>query len=514
MMNITQKNSKKFKSKVWRMNHLYWIKDKEGVLVRFRLNKAQKKYIIARGKHRYNIIVKPRQKGFTTFHCIDMLDDALWIPGSSCPIIAHQKEAVVAIFEIVKRAFDNLEPGLKPQTKYDNKNELQFISNIFGKLDTKIYVSLKLRSGTATKLHVSESAYIDDRTVLNAGSKQAIGKSGKITEETTGNGFNEFYDEVMAAIDTWDKQDGIPQQYKKKVFFYSWFDDDEYELVTPGIEIYDEEEKKLKEKYNLGDSKLAWRRWKMNELGKSDKTKLGLTPLQLFKQEYPSSLMEAFQASGSTFFDQDLVELIEPKNPIRINDFGLNIWYEPIAGHRYVVGVDPSNGKGIDNASVNIWDVTPNEPIYKQVAQWHGFKDPHSLAAIVQASAEFYNDALASVENNLLTTVLVLSKTYDKVYFTIKIDKKTEQQTMVLGFSTNLKTRPVMMDNFNKLFSDGLLEINSMVTKSEMRTFIVKENKKIEHADGKHDDSLFADFIGLETRNSFPVEIEIQPSIG
>lgn len=498
------------------MNHLYKIKDKDGNLTTFKLNAAQLRYLKWRGNHRYNKIIKPRQKGFTTLHCIDMLDSALWQQGSSCAIIAHERDAVVGIFEIVKRAFDNLPPELKPKTKYDNKNELQFIADFQGrKLDSKIYVALKLRSGTVTKLHISEAAYIKDRAELNAGSKQAVGKTGTITEETTGNGFNDFYDEVIASVDSWDKEDGVPQEMKNKIFFYAWFDDDEYELDTPGITDYDEEEKKLIDKYlgqfgkEVYDRKLAWRRWKLAELGKSEKTKTGLSPLQLFKQEYPSNLMEAFQASGNSFFDQDLVEMIVDRRPIRTTEFGLDIWYEPIPNHLYVVGVDPSTGKGIDSASVNVWDITPGLPKFIQVAQWHGFKDPYELAEITQLSAELYNRALASVENNQLTTVLVLSKTYDRIYYSIKKDKRTEERTKVLGFSTNLKTRPVMMDNFNKLFSDDMLEINSLISKSEMRTFIVKDSGKIEHAEGKHDDSLFADFIALETRTAYPEEIQI-----
>jgi len=498
------------------MEHLYKIKDKSGQIVTFKLNTAQKIYLTWRGDHRYNKIVKPRQKGFTTLHCIDMLDDALWMPGSSCAIIAHEKDAVTRIFEIVKLAYDEMPEALKPQAKYDNKNELQFVQDFTGRsLKSKIYVALKLRSGTVTALHISEAAYIKDRAELNAGSKQAVGMTGRITEETTGNGFNEFYDEVEASVQAQGKNDGIPEAFKSRVFFYAWFDDDEYGLDTPPLENYDQEELRIIDKYlehmgkDIYDRKLAWRRWKLNELGKSEKTKEGLSPLQLFKQEYPSNLMEAFQASGNSYFDQDFVEMIDIIPPIRITDYGLSIWYEPEKDHRYVVGVDPSNGKGIDSACIDVWDVTPGIEYYKQVAQWHGFLDPYTLADYTKTVAEYYNDALASVENNLLTTVLVLSKIYPRIYYTVKKSKRTEEKTKILGFSTNLKTRPVMMDNFNKLFTDDLIEINSEVTKSEMRTFIIKENKKIEHADGKHDDSLFAGFIALETRDAFPAEVEI-----
>lgn len=516
-MNITPTNLSRLRNKLWRIEHLYKIKNKSGQLVTFKLNFAQRAFLIWRGIHRYVKIIKPRQKGFTTLHCIDMLDDALWEPGASCAIIAHERDAVVGIFEIVKRAYDNMPAELKPQTKYDNKNELQFVKDFTGRrLDSKIYVALKLRSGTVTKLHVSEAAYIKDRTELNAGSKQAVGKTGRVTEETTGNGFSEFYDEVVAALDSWDKQDGIPQEFKTRIFFYAWFDDDEYELDTLGITDYDEEELKLIERYlakygkEVYDRKLAWRRWKLAELGKSEKTRTGITPLQLFKQEYPANLMEAFQSTGNSFFDQDKVEAIITKPPIRITDYGLDIWHDPIPGHKYIVGVDPSNGQGVDAADIDVWDVTAGLEKFIQVAQWHGFKDPYALAEATQATAELYNHALAAVENNMLTTILVLSKTYDNIYFTIRKDMKTEQPTRVLGFSTNLKTRPVMLDNFNKLFNDDLLEINSLVTKSEMRTFVIKESGKIEHADGKHDDALFGGFIALETRNAGLKEVKLQ----
>jgi hypothetical protein len=492
------------------MQHLYKIKNKDGELVTFKFNEAQRRYLAWRKSHRYNKIIKPRQKGFTTLHCIDLLDDALWEPGASCAIIAHERSAVVGIFEIVKRAFDNLPEELKPKTKYDNKNELQFIEDFTGrKLDSKIYVALKLRSGTVTVLHISEAAYIKNRTELNAGSKQAVGKTGSITEETTGNGFNEFYDEVESAIESEGKEDGIPAEFKDRVFFYPWFADNEYELETDGIDDYTDDEIELKEKYGLSDRKLAWRRWKLRELGKSEKTKSGLTPLQLFKQEYPASLMEAFQASGKTYFDQEKVENINAIPFARVADNGLGIWVEPQIGHTYVVGVDPSNGVGLDAASVNVWDVSPTLERYRQVAQFHGYMDPYDLGDYSADVATMYNRALLSIENNLLTTVLRANKVYDRVFKTVKIDKKTEQPTQTLGFSTNTKTRPVMMDNFRKLFNEDLLEINSSVSKSEMRTLIVKENKKVEHAEGKNDDSLFADFIAIETRSAVPAEPEV-----
>ncbi|KFD19491.1 hypothetical protein GTPT_1830 [Tatumella ptyseos ATCC 33301] len=52
------------RDKLWRLNHLYWITDKEGKPVRFTMTPEQLEYF--EGMHHRNIILKARQLGFTT----------------------------------------------------------------------------------------------------------------------------------------------------------------------------------------------------------------------------------------------------------------------------------------------------------------------------------------------------------------------------------------------------------------------------------------------------------------
>jgi len=112
--------------------------------------------------------------------------------------------------------------------------------------------------------------------------------------------------------------------------------------------------------------------------------------------------------------------------------------------------------------------------------------------------AEYYNDAFAGVENNMLSTVLFLSKIYDNIYVTVKMDQKRQQKTKKLGWSTTGQSRDIMIDDFVMHFEEDTLKGLSPLTISQMKTFVRKEGGKREHASGKHDDMLFADMIAIQ----------------
>lgn len=59
---------KNLKNRFWRLNNLYYITDKSGKKVKFRMTPEQLEYFD--GVHTRNIILKARQLGFTTLVCI------------------------------------------------------------------------------------------------------------------------------------------------------------------------------------------------------------------------------------------------------------------------------------------------------------------------------------------------------------------------------------------------------------------------------------------------------------
>lgn len=492
---------------MWRITHLYKIKDKQGNLITFKLNKIQRQHLIERGSHRYNLILKARQFGFTTLYCIDLLDEALWVGGMTCGIVAHESKKLPDYFSIVKRAFDNLPEYLKPECKTDTKYMYEFVRRFDGQpMDSSIYVSTDIRGGTVQKLHVTESAYIKDRQALNSGSKQAVPLTGWISEETTGNGFNDFYDFYI------DSQQNSCGDMEYKTYFYPWYLNEEYTLEGE-LEDKTPKESELQQSYGITEGQLLWRRWKIKEL-MSTSVGLGLNGEQLFKQEYPATVMEAFQSGGGNVFDAEKIDAIKPRKPLLFGspdvqvliDKGFKVWREPKEDGEYVIGCDPSDGEGADFSCIDVWDKNTLE----QVGQYYGKLRPDELAGYIKLVAEIYNNAFVGVENNMLTTILLLSKIYNNYYYMTIVDERTDKRTKKIGWRTSTKTRDIMIDEFIIAFEEGDLQINSLLTISEMKTFIRNpDNGKREHAMNKHDDSLFAAFIAIQMRKYAMAKAEI-----
>ncbi len=468
-----------------------------------------------------------------------MLDDALFIPGCSSGVIAHDRETLGKIFAIIKRAYENIPEGLKPQTQYDTRNEYKFKKRFDDViLDNEIYVALDIRGSTVQRLHISEAAFIKDRGKLKMGAKQAVPIGGRITEETTGNGMGEFYDDVMAALAKIQKGKLNPQDYN--VYFYPWFENPEYTLPgtlpEPDISRYGDEELE-RQKYKLTDGQLLWRRWKLDEFRTNSITSAGLNVFQRFKQEYPSTLLEAFQSGAGNVFDIDKLSTLAGRKPLdmldiqrligqdweylgeyerslllkvrkdaqHLIDSGVWLWHLPQPGKRYVIGVDPSDGEGSDNTCIDVWEI-PSEATekLKQVAQFYGKIRPDNGADLCVDMAKIYNDAFVGVENNMLSFILFLSKKYDNYYMEVRIEDRSQKKSTHLGWNTNTKTRDPMIDDFIMLFEDGNLEINSQITVMEMKTFVKKDNGKREHVDRKHDDSLIGGMIAIQMRKYEP----------
>lgn len=524
----------RLKDKWWRITHLYKIKNKEGQTVTFKPNDIQLRHIIERGGHRYNRILKARQFGITTEYAIDLLDEALWVPGMSCALIAHEAKKLIGYFAIFKFAYENLPEKLRPTTKTDTKYRYDFVSRFDGvPLNSSVYVDTDIRGGTVLNLHITEIAYNKDIDKLNSGSKQAVPKGGRISEETTANGYNHFRDSFMEA---WKNNN--PGEYDYKAYFYPWFLHDEYSLPGELAEAdYTEYEQWLVNyasqewQTKVTPGMLLWRRWKMGQL-KSESKVAGLSGEQLFKQEYPASISEAFQSGAGNVFDTEKVERTPSQTPLtldegiqkidsftlpdeakqklieqfkRLIDKEVKIWHIPEPGETFVCGVDPSDGTPTgDNGAISVWRdelKVITDPIDK-CAEYFGSLRPDELGDLAVLICQFYNNAYIGVENNMLSTILhiVTNTGYDNYYYTQTIDEKTLKKTKKIGWRTDGKTRDPMIDKFIELFDEDNLNIRSDTTLDQMLTFVKKDNGKREHADGKSDDMLFADYIALQMR--------------
>jgi hypothetical protein len=138
-------------NRMWRLRNLYWITDKSGKKVKFAPNDAQVQLL--ESLWYLNIILKARQRGFTTLLCLLYLDACLFNSNVRAGIVADTLDNVTVIFrDKIRFAYDNLPPSLRDaiETEQDQAKELLFGNN------SSIRVGTSMRSGTLQYLHISE----------------------------------------------------------------------------------------------------------------------------------------------------------------------------------------------------------------------------------------------------------------------------------------------------------------------------------------------------------------------
>lgn len=262
------------------------------------------------------IIVKGRQQGVSTWIILRFLHKAIFTANTKITIISHEAKSTSELLDRIKFAHSKLPDNIKPELITKNRNELAFpngsVIKVFtaGEEDTG-------RSQMAHHQHQSERASFVNPSAVDSGIGQAVAlvPKSEAYKESTAKGQNHFYLEVNQALagkGVW------------RIVFIPWFCQKEYQTVPRQPFVLDKDELDLKEIYKLSDAQLQWRRDKIAEL--SPDPKMGL---RLFRQEYPNTLMEAFQASGDSFFDADKVQVAR-KSQVKGED------YSPL-----ILGVDP-----------------------------------------------------------------------------------------------------------------------------------------------------------------------------
>ena len=451
---IINTQEEKINSKVWRMNNLYYILTKKKRMSPMKLNDAQQDYLERKTKRNY--LLKARQLGFSTLGLIDLLDETIWNRNTISAIVAHEKQKVVKLFEIVKRAFDNLpnDPRLKPRVSIDNRNELYFPDT-----NSKIYVTVDTRGETVHNLHVSELAFIRSADLKLAATLESVPKDGMITYETTANGMANY------AFEEWNDENS---EYKK--FFYNWLWDPEYRLETDRtMEDMAMEYRNYAIEYGLIQDAIS--RYELDEeqlafyLSKVKRHK------KLVLQEYPFNDMEAFIATGLGVFATTDLAKHEPLKPVERKWVDLLIYEQPLVGFRYVLGVDSSEGLGLDNACIQVLNASTGF----QAAEFATPNvKPDQLASYCIDIAKHYNNALIVPEINSSGTSLVdhLKTKYYNIYKREVFDKRSKETREVLGWRTTGTSKPLLVNALEEATREGDIAINSEDCLKEMRTFV------------------------------------------
>jgi hypothetical protein len=483
------------------------VVDKEGSVIPFKLNDGQKmvhqqleKQLAETGKIRA-LILKARQVGISTYVEGRFFWKITQTRNANAFVLSHLTESTNSIFNMVRNFYDNVpHKAFKPELSSASASTLVF-DDINSRYRVGTARSNQTGRGQTNRLvHGSEVAFYPQGADIVAGLLQTVGgKGSEVILESTANGAGGwFYDQVMKSVR--GESDWI-------TCFVPWFAMTEYRAkVRPYFERTKEEEKMVA-KYGLDDEQLQFRRNKMDELGGHD----------LFKQEYPSTVIEAFLTSGRCFVEDDVLTDAEREcyTPDFTGEFltsGMSErsqgpyreWYPPDSNDSYVIGVDVAEGLAHgDYSAAQVLDSRG-----RQVACYHGHIDPWEWGNTVAMIGKRYNGAYVIVERNNhgLTTLRRLQElSYPSLFVESSVDGAYgDRMTKRGGFLTTSKTKPLIIDNLAALLrqrDSGVADIDLV---KELRTYVIDEKGATNAQNGCYDDRVMAFAIALHGLASMP----------
>jgi hypothetical protein len=277
----------------------YKIKDKSGRIVPFRMNEDQSEFLASR--HGMDVVLKARQKGFTTVIQLDMLDDCLFAPNTAAGVIAHNLNDAKAFFaDKIKFAYDNLPLAFREavSAEVDAADSMKFSNG------SSIRVGTSLRSGTLQRLHVSEygklcAKYPEKAREVRTGAFNTVQAGQSITVESTAEGqAGDFFDMCQKAQRKHEAGEPLTA-LDFKFHFSPWYTSQEYRLDPAGVTITTEmaayfAKLEAETGVTLDLEQRAWYVKKAEQQGED------------IKREFPSTAKEAFEASieGAYFSTQ------------------------------------------------------------------------------------------------------------------------------------------------------------------------------------------------------------------
>jgi hypothetical protein len=464
------------------METLFHIVNKKSSEIPFKLNSTQLELDLhLTGR---DLVPKARQEGVSFYFLYRYLAACLCKRNVRAVIISHDRESTGRLLNRIKFAIESME-GPKPVIKNMSANEITF-----PKTNSMIYIgtagSRKFgRGDTITHLHCSEYAFWEHGLDLLLGLLQACPRGhSEIAIESTGNGAgNDYHKRCMRAAS------GGSQW---TLHFFNWLDFPEYCCQLSEEEAEDllaNLDPQLEEPALSGiltPGQLLWRRDALEEIDYD---------LPKFRQEYPITLEECFQASGHSLFTRVLYSQGWPAWQV-VDSHLQALESHPRKGCVYSLGADVAAGVGKDRSVIEVICVTTQE----QVAEWVNDRiEPDFFATKIEALGRYYNEAFVTVESNNhgIVTLDVLMDSYPMGLLyssgTLSGDggRDLEPSLVRQGFKTSPRSKPLLIGKLRKYLAKTIT-IYSSGLKGELDSFIEKPTGAIEAEEGCFDDRVIA----------------------
>lgn len=232
------------------------------------------------------------------------------------------------------------------------------------------------------------------------------------------------------------------------------------------------------------------------------------------KRQIAQEFLCNFNTSGETVLEPECIEELkkfksDPSDRKYI-DHNLHVWKMAEDGASYILSADVSRGDGKDFSVFHVFDSKTME----QVAEYQGKIDLDSFAHLIFETGLAYGGCMAVVENNNIGYSVVtklIDMKYPNVYYSSKTGYDTENfssyTNTVPGFSTSMKTRPLIIAKFDEYARNKAITIRSSRLLNELDTFLWV-NGRPEAQKNYNDDLIMAAAIACWVRDTAIINTE------
>lgn len=417
--------------------------------------------------NRFLIINKSRQLGISTLVAAYALWIMLFNKDKTILCLATKQETAKGMVDKVQFMYNNLPNWLKGNKKPPSNNKLSLKLANNSQIIATSAASDAGRSYAVSLLLIDEGAFIEGIDKIITSIKPTISTGGSIIALSSPNGVGNWFHKTYI-----DAEAGV------------------------------NEFKALKLKWDLHPDRDE--KWETTERANYSARE--------FAQEYDCDFLGSgnslIEPDNLSFYDENFIQ-----EPIEKRFLGGDFWIWKYAesGKSYLISADVARGDGNDNSTFHVIDVESCE----QVAEYKSQIDTRTFGKMLVSVATEYNDALLVVENSNIgwdVVNTIIETGYKNLYYSprsysegsVNIDRwmhKIENDQTVPGFTTSVKTRPLVISKMEAYIRDRHFIFRSKRLLEELRVFIWY-NGKPQAQNGYNDDLVMALGIGLFVRDT------------
>lgn len=447
------------------MRKYYMIQHPKRGRIQFALYPFQDKVLQQFKKNEYTIINKSRQLGISTLSSAYALWLMLFHRDKNVLAIATKQETAKNIVTKIRFAYQSLPNWLKIKSVEDNRLSLRLAN---GSQVKAVAASPDAgRSEAVSLLILDEAGFIDNIDVIFTAAQQTLATGGQCIALSTPNGTGNWFHQTFTKAQVGENK-FVP-------------------LSLPWT-VHPERDKKWRDEQDL------------------------ILGIRNAAQECDCD----FSTSGETVIEPELLNWYEQaflEEPMEKRGIDSNLWiWETVDYSKtYAVIADVARGDGKDYSAFHIIDVETAT----QVAEYKGHIDTRDYGNLLVGIATEYNDALLVVENASIgwdVIQTVIERGYRNLYYSPRTDIALTNVEMYLnrfdtgngmvpGFTTNQRTRPLVVSKMISYINEKSCTIKSKRLLAELRTFIWK-NGKAQAMSSYNDDLVMAWGIGLFLRDT------------